>query len=295
MKIETQLVENDKVKNYFDFTFEQGKRKGESYKGLLHVPCDNPVCRCCDLVITAFPAEDKSEIEYNFAVDLNKKILSKKYNEDFTAADLDFAKLFIKELTPEVWTEFNYYLHACKARLTEICKIDELDVIFPDDTERGISVGYLEIFPYGKNFVIKNNKYDCVIDDQYCLNPLCGCTSSILTFIIVQDDKVIDRKKHPAVLFDYKKNSYKIEETGCCDSEEINRLVDELNKQNIGLKEILKKRHQILRRLYSNFKKKKNAEIFPDKKIAAGSDLKTGRNDPCPCGSGKKYKKCCGQ
>ncbi|MGB6310545.1 MAG: tetratricopeptide repeat protein [Steroidobacteraceae bacterium] len=23
--------------------------------------------------------------------------------------------------------------------------------------------------------------------------------------------------------------------------------------------------------------------------------MKTGRNDPCPCGSGKKYKKCCGQ
>ena len=22
--------------------------------------------------------------------------------------------------------------------------------------------------------------------------------------------------------------------------------------------------------------------------------LKTGRNDPCPCGSGKKHKKCCG-
>lgn len=24
------------------------------------------------------------------------------------------------------------------------------------------------------------------------------------------------------------------------------------------------------------------------------SDKKIGRNDPCPCGSGKKYKKCCG-
>ena len=22
--------------------------------------------------------------------------------------------------------------------------------------------------------------------------------------------------------------------------------------------------------------------------------VKTGRNDPCPCGSGKKYKRCCG-
>lgn len=24
------------------------------------------------------------------------------------------------------------------------------------------------------------------------------------------------------------------------------------------------------------------------------STPKVGRNDPCPCGSGKKYKKCCG-
>ena len=23
--------------------------------------------------------------------------------------------------------------------------------------------------------------------------------------------------------------------------------------------------------------------------------LKVGRNEPCPCGSGKKYKKCCGR
>jgi preprotein translocase subunit SecA len=24
-------------------------------------------------------------------------------------------------------------------------------------------------------------------------------------------------------------------------------------------------------------------------------EIKVGRNDPCPCGSGKKYKKCCGK
>jgi hypothetical protein len=28
---------------------------------------------------------------------------------------------------------------------------------------------------------------------------------------------------------------------------------------------------------------------------AARSGTKVGRNDPCPCGSGKKYKKCCGR
>ena len=28
---------------------------------------------------------------------------------------------------------------------------------------------------------------------------------------------------------------------------------------------------------------------------AATKPKKVGRNDPCPCGSGKKYKKCCGR
>ena len=26
----------------------------------------------------------------------------------------------------------------------------------------------------------------------------------------------------------------------------------------------------------------------------SATSRKVGRNDPCPCGSGKKYKKCCG-
>ncbi|MBW1864208.1 MAG: SEC-C domain-containing protein, partial [Deltaproteobacteria bacterium] len=31
------------------------------------------------------------------------------------------------------------------------------------------------------------------------------------------------------------------------------------------------------------------------RKPATRSEKKVGRNAPCPCGSGKKYKKCCGQ
>jgi SEC-C motif domain protein len=33
-------------------------------------------------------------------------------------------------------------------------------------------------------------------------------------------------------------------------------------------------------------------EIIPETVVREGP--KVGRNDPCPCGSGKKYKKCCG-
>lgn len=37
-------------------------------------------------------------------------------------------------------------------------------------------------------------------------------------------------------------------------------------------------------------------ELYKEQKNSATivKGKKTGRNDPCPCGSGKKYKKCCG-
>ena len=37
-----------------------------------------------------------------------------------------------------------------------------------------------------------------------------------------------------------------------------------------------------------------SGEPLPAKQIVREAP-KTGRNDPCPCGSGKKYKKCCSQ
>jgi hypothetical protein len=37
------------------------------------------------------------------------------------------------------------------------------------------------------------------------------------------------------------------------------------------------------------------AKLKIDDKPRSKSKVKIGRNDPCPCGSGKKYKKCCGQ
>ena len=33
----------------------------------------------------------------------------------------------------------------------------------------------------------------------------------------------------------------------------------------------------------------------PEALVALTEIRKTGRNDPCPCGSGKKFKKCCGK
>lgn len=38
-------------------------------------------------------------------------------------------------------------------------------------------------------------------------------------------------------------------------------------------------------------------ELYKEQKLSTTvvKDKKIGRNDPCPCGSGLKYKKCCGK
>lgn len=41
--------------------------------------------------------------------------------------------------------------------------------------------------------------------------------------------------------------------------------------------------------------KKEPAYVYEGNETYRGIQPKAGRNDPCPCGSGKKYKKCCGR
>ena len=38
-----------------------------------------------------------------------------------------------------------------------------------------------------------------------------------------------------------------------------------------------------------------HGDAEPEKKAPKRAEAKVGRNDPCPCGSGKKYKNCCGR
>ena len=45
------------------------------------------------------------------------------------------------------------------------------------------------------------------------------------------------------------------------------------------------------------FSEEKRKELYKEQKNSGTirKEKKVGRNEPCPCGSGKKYKKCCGK
>ncbi len=54
-------------------------------------------------------------------------------------------------------------------------------------------------------------------------------------------------------------------------------------------------RHAVLHEI-SRFQKVDGKWIYLDGTFPhPDNKLKSGRNDPCPCGSGLKYKKCCGR
>lgn len=46
---------------------------------------------------------------------------------------------------------------------------------------------------------------------------------------------------------------------------------------------------------YSSFVKEQNRWYYVSGKFQPPANQKIDRNAPCPCGSGKKYKKCCGK
>ena len=44
----------------------------------------------------------------------------------------------------------------------------------------------------------------------------------------------------------------------------------------------------------SRFRRENSDWVYVDGDVEIAAHAKVGRNDPCPCGYGKKFKKCCG-
>jgi len=143
-----------------------------------------------------------------------------------------------------------------------------------EDTINGIDYKYLEI---------------------YCKNSDCNCTE--ITLQIYQADKYLGNAR-----YDYK----------------LQRLTTKLNHlinldTLIELNEIFEIKHQFVKSKFESellireiaairaetkgYKEeikgyKKEVKAY-DKEIKYLKSNKIGRNQPCPCGSGKKYKRCC--
>lgn len=128
----------------------------------------------------------------------------------------------------------------------------------------------------------------CVID-EYCPNPECPCQTAALHFYSAEPSQ--NSESLFEVMVNLKTRSYNIEFSSC-DKDFIGKTMNILLAGTHSFIPLLTGRRKELRQFMAAHMPVVVSEA--GKRIPAIRQIVTGRNDTCPCGSGKKYKKCCG-
>jgi len=149
----------------------------------------------------------------------------------------------------------------------------------------GLMYAYKDILPFGDPLSATIDGKKCTIFDQYCLLPKCSCTDTILSIFSAE-------VPHEAglalcdVALTYAKKSWAPYENRVLPIS-VKKAQSAIEEQIPDFYKKLRERHLKLKSIYAHCKKKNYSPAQPLEV------QKVGRNDPCPCGSGKKYKKCC--
>jgi len=248
--------------------------------------CQNPICNCGSLDISVTPlGSENHKPAHMVPVDVIEKKLYTAPKTKMPSADSNFAGLLLSQMGEKdfdfLWKK--YFAH--KNKITESAVIDDIEAIFDyEDVEMdGLMYAYNDVLPFGDQLGVNIGNKTYMMIDQFCLLPKCSCTETIIGLVPQSRDwfkmdgcgtmKLIYAEKH-----------WEEEDKLPLPLEEVRAAIEAQHPDFYG---ILKKRHEKVKKIYLNCRKKHFASQ------RAVTSRKAGRNDPCPCGSGKKYKKCC--
>jgi hypothetical protein len=153
------------------------------------------------------------------------------------------------------------------------------------DLEKTPTMGYVEVFGESADqLVFTHGEKRILVDEQYCMKPSCDCRQGLLTFILLEPGKLTSKfvigysinKRKCTVVENYTTNK------------ELEELVAAFETAYPAVRRTISKHYDDMKR------EGKRAMLEKQPSVAASSASLPGRNDPCSCGSGKKYKKCCG-
>ena len=147
----------------------------------------------------------------------------------------------------------------------------------------GSLVSWSEVYPDDFHFVFSLCDKSYVGVDHYCITPGCTCNDVAFYFFCQDDDNELG-----TVFSDTKKLKVKDVRSQTSSKNDVLACWNKLNAVYPDLKTMLPKRHKELRRVGSEI-----AKMSGNFQAPVAVQTKVKRNDPCPCGSGKKYKRCC--
>lgn len=268
--------------------------KSELYKSniiIKEIYCTDPRCQCRDVTLVFFGIyEINGKGKEIFSIMLNidtLKVSHKIITDKSVNVDEIIDELF-GEFSDEIRNRVNIGYRISKG-------IDDGNILKPITQEikdlalSGNCIGFNEIFDNAEQITFRDEKSDLIyIDDQYCMNPKCPCNEVYLNFFKINE---LDNSGDIFFTLRYrlKNGKYDIEDKSCTE-EYMKNILKSFKIEERLIMEKLKKKYKDMKvvgkQIYDE--NKINNEPF----IAA---IQVGRNDLCPCGSGKKYKRCCGK
>jgi hypothetical protein len=304
----------DPVEKRHVLLLKEGAWAGRRWSVTLRA-CGNPCCGCLHIDFECTP--EKAEIDINqppvkFALDTELRCVHLDESHVSTPAN-GFAHAVAKELGDEGWNYLQQFLLGIKKKQIENCDPTRLDADFPPEVLQGEGtvVSYNEIFPLAPalDFTIGSEKWFAL--DDYCVSPECDCREVVLQFVTEDPERGASptdpQSAPPAVFYDYRKRKFEQAQAPGTHQPSLGVLLSGLKDKMPGFDAEAKRRHLRLKAMFKRALSKfddeteralsvEDSESEPVSRTieAPVHTPKSGRNDPCPCGSGKKYKKCCG-
>lgn len=287
-------IENEE-KTPIRYTFNKGKSKGTEYN-VFFDPCDDIFCDCGN-ALCIFGETSSKNAQNVFFVSVN--VYDRSVDCDFDIkTDIPInpkaTKAFQKKLEDDFnendWLFlFGTYSVFKSAKLFET-EPDEIDINFNDyenlaDDRKEKIYSFSNIFPYINGFIVRIRGEEYQISDSYEVTQ----TEVPLVYLLTGKEREYDnndtdefQEDEPhLILYDYESKNLVYHSGDLGTSEKVTKA---LKKEYNDFNDMVEWRHELLLNAYSRFSGKTKL-----------TSEKVGRNEPCPCGSGKKYKKCCGK
>ena len=264
--------------------------------------CGDPTCGCAkiDFYCRPFagdtlPADDTPAIV--FALDVWDRCVADPETGDLTHEARSLGKAVMGELDEQDWHNLLEYLTMVKREMLKTTDVSTIDVSFPTEVMDGddSKVGYCEIFPYAELSAFELGNWHWGVDDQHFVDPDDDSSEVLLTFLGTPIEPSAKppatNDSMPMIIYNYMHGEVETVEVEPVAGQPAIAELLRAAKAECPLfdQEIMNRHHQI-RTLFWKAVLREEAETVPVKREAP----KIGRNDPCPCGSGEKYKKCCG-
>lgn len=260
--------------------------------------CDEPRCHCSNIRLqwqTSPPPNQEERVgpvrEFLYNLNKNEILATPELKAD--PASLRLATSITAELSALAQQQLREWFVAARIAFIQSTPTDEIDISGLPSADAGEMIGFVEVFPcdFALAFTWTNEAW--AVDEQYCVQPGCGCTATILTFLNLADaagKKIHIRNDSPALRYDYDSEASKPATRRPSKSPPLPDLLAALKREHADLNAQLKLRHGILQALYArHFQERAQSRL----QFQARTTIQTGRNEPCPCGSGRKYKQCC--